>query len=133
MQMVYLMDLLMDSGKTGLPYRFEIWIQTAQNRDRLLYGFGLWIHILENTLQSSKLLKFSSLAPPRCSLIVPLTVRIYAGSTGARQVRVYKFAVVMSVYEIRFRFLCARCAVFMAPQKKLGGTRLPLPPKTTLV
>ena len=63
-QMVYLMDLLMDSGKTGLPYRFEIWIQTAQNRDRLPYGFGLWIHTLENTLQSSKLLKFSSLAPP---------------------------------------------------------------------
>ena len=30
--MVYLMDLLMDSGKTGLLYRFEIWIQTAQNR-----------------------------------------------------------------------------------------------------
>ena len=30
--MVYLMDLLMDSGKTGLPCRFEIWIQTAQNR-----------------------------------------------------------------------------------------------------
>ena len=45
MQMVYLMDLLMDSGKTGLPYRFEIWIQTAQNRDRfpmdLGYGFIL--------------------------------------------------------------------------------------------
>ena len=32
MQMVYLVDLLMDSGKAGLPYRFEIWIQTAQNR-----------------------------------------------------------------------------------------------------
>ena len=31
-QMVYLMDLLMDSGKTGLPYGFEIWIQTAQTR-----------------------------------------------------------------------------------------------------
>ena len=41
MQMVYLMDLLMDSGKTGLPYRFEIWIQTAQNRQFFFaHAFG---------------------------------------------------------------------------------------------
>ena len=61
----------MDSGKTGLPYRFEIWIETSQNRDRSPYGFGLWIHTLENSLQSCRNFLRSRL---RRSLIVSLTV-----------------------------------------------------------